>query len=45
MALLWEYLRNQVMDSTGYFAKKLAPLRQNQYGASVGGPLVDSKAV
>ena len=35
----WEYLRNQVMDSTGYFATKLAPLRQNQYGASVGGPL------
>jgi hypothetical protein len=24
---------------TGYFAKTLAPLRQNQYGASVGGPL------
>jgi|CZKL01.1.fsa_nt_gi hypothetical protein len=36
---LWEYLRNQVMDSTGYFATTLAPLRQNQYGASVGGPL------
>jgi hypothetical protein len=36
---LWEYLRNQVMDSTGYFAKTLAPLRQNQYGATVGGPL------
>ena len=36
---LWEYLRNQVMDATGYFAKTLAPLRQNQYGASVGGPL------
>ncbi len=36
---LWEYLRNQVMDATGYFAKTLAPLRQNQYGATVGGPL------
>src|ERR1039458_8730200 len=35
----WEFLRNQVMDSTGYFATTLAPLRQNQYGASVGGPL------
>lgn len=35
----WEFLRNQVMDSTGYFAKALAPLRQNQYGASIGGPL------
>ncbi len=36
---LWEYLRNQVMDSTGYFEKKLAPLRQNQFGLSGGGPL------
>jgi hypothetical protein len=36
---LWEYLRNSAMDSTGYFEKSLAPLRQNQYGASVGGPL------
>ncbi len=36
---LWEYLRNQVMDSTGYFNAKLPPLRQNQFGASVGGPL------
>ncbi len=35
----WEFLRNQVMDATGHFATTLAPLRQNQYGASVGGPL------
>ncbi len=36
---LWEFLRNQVMDATGYFNAKLPPLRQNQYGASLGGPL------
>ena len=36
---LWEFLRNQVMDSTGYFEKTLPPLRQNQFGASIGGPL------
>ena len=36
---LWEFLRNSSMDSTGYFEKNLAPLRQNQFGASVGGPL------
>jgi hypothetical protein len=36
---LWEYLRNSSMDSTGYFEKNLAPLRQNQFGASLGGPL------
>ncbi|MGB6697059.1 MAG: carboxypeptidase-like regulatory domain-containing protein, partial [Terracidiphilus sp.] len=36
---LWEYLRNQVMDSRGYFEEARAPLRQNQFGASAGGPL------
>jgi hypothetical protein len=36
---LWEYLRNEQMDSRGYFENSRAPLRQNQYGASVGGPL------
>ena len=36
---LWEFLRNQVMDATGYFEQTLPPLRQNQYGGSVGGPV------
>jgi hypothetical protein len=36
---LWEFLRNEAMDSRGFFERKLAPLRQNQYGASVGGPV------
>ncbi len=35
----WEFLRNQVMDAKAYFGTSVAPLRQNQYGASVGGPL------
>ncbi len=36
---LWEFLRNEQMDSRGFFESHRAPLRQNQYGASVGGPL------
>jgi hypothetical protein len=36
---LWEFLRNEVMDARGYFEQTRAPLRQNQYGASAGGPL------
>lgn len=36
---VWEFLRNEVMDSRGYFESTRAPLRQNQFGASVGGPL------
>jgi hypothetical protein len=35
----WEFLRNEVMDSRGYFEAERAPLRQNQFGASIGGPL------
>jgi hypothetical protein len=36
---VWEFLRNEVMDSRGYFEQNREPLRQNQYGASAGGPL------
>ena len=36
---LWEFLRNKDMDARGYFESTLPPLRQNQYGASVGGPV------
>jgi hypothetical protein len=36
---LWEFLRNEAMDSKGFFEKELPPLRQNQYGASIGGPV------
>lgn len=42
---LWEYLRNQVFDANYYFNKDQttvqprAPLRQNQFGAGVGGPV------
>jgi len=36
---LWEFLRNEQMDARGYFETKRAPLRQNQFGASIGGPL------
>ena len=36
---LWEFLRNKDMDARGYFESTLPPLKQNQYGASVGGPV------
>jgi hypothetical protein len=36
---LWEFLRNDAMDARGYFESSLPPLRQNQYGASLGGPV------
>ena len=36
---VWEFLRNEQMDTRGYFEKARAPLRQNQFGASGDGPL------
>lgn len=36
---LWEFFRNDVFDATNYFAQDTEPLKQNQFGGSLGGPL------
>jgi len=36
---LWEFLRNDIFDSTGYLASSKEPLKQNQFGGSMGGPI------
>ena len=36
----YEYLRNNAMDARNFFAQTNPPLRQNQYGFSIGGPVV-----
>lgn len=36
---LFEYVRNQVFDAAGYFAKTAPPFHQNQFGGTVGGPI------
>ena len=40
---LWEFLRNDAFDATNHFAKTTEPLKQNQLGASVGGPIRKNK--
>jgi hypothetical protein len=42
---LWEFLRNDVFDATNFFAfdGKVEPLKQNQFGASGGGPIRKDK--
>jgi outer membrane receptor protein involved in Fe transport len=40
---LWEFLRNDVFDATNYFAQTQEPLKQNQFGASVGAPIKKDK--
>ena len=39
----WEFLRNDAMDSSDYFTQSLQPLKQNQFGATFGGPIVKDK--
>lgn len=41
---LWEYLRNDVLDARTYFdSTTKPPLRRNQFGAVVGGPIVKDR--
>lgn len=36
---LWEFLRNDAVDAQNYFATTHPPLKQNQFGGAVGGPI------
>lgn len=36
----WEFLRNSAFDARNYFLPSVNPLRQNQFGATVGGPVI-----
>jgi hypothetical protein len=37
---LWEYWRNDALDAVDYFAKAKPKYRQNQFGGTIGGPIV-----
>src|SRR5271167_37893 len=39
----WEFLRNDWMDASDYFTQSVQPLKQNQFGATFGGPLIKDK--
>lgn len=36
----WEFLRNDKLDARGFFDPTTPPLRQNQFGFTLGGPVV-----
>ncbi len=40
---LWEFLRNDALDANNYFAQTKEPLKQNQFGATTGGPIRKDK--
>jgi len=39
----YEFLRNDVLDSQGWNADVKAPLRRNQFGALIGGPILRNR--
>ena len=40
---LWEYFRNDVLNSKDYFENVVPKYRQNQFGATLGGPILKDK--
>ena len=39
----WEFLRNSALDARNTFLSEKTPFRQNQFGGTVGGPVVIPK--
>jgi len=39
----WEFLRNDWMDASDYFSQSVQPLKQNQFGATFGAPILKNK--
>jgi hypothetical protein len=40
---LWEFFRNDAMDASDFSAHAVQPLKQNQFGGTLGGPIVKDK--
>ena len=40
---LFYYVRNDALDARNFFSATKAPLRQHQFGASIGGPIIKDK--
>ncbi|HYO81854.1 MAG TPA: carboxypeptidase-like regulatory domain-containing protein, partial [Bryobacteraceae bacterium] len=41
---LYEFFRNDKMDARNFFSARVEPLKQNQFGGTVGGPVRKDKA-
>lgn len=37
---LWEFLRNNALDARNPFFSKVTPFKQNQFGGTIGGPVI-----
>jgi hypothetical protein len=41
---MYEFLRNNALDANNYFAPRKEELKQNQFGGTIGGPMVHNHA-
>jgi hypothetical protein len=37
---MWEFFRNDKLDARNFFRRNVTPLRQNQFGGNIGGPVM-----
>jgi outer membrane receptor protein involved in Fe transport len=37
---IWEFLRNDKLDARNFFVQDRTPLKQNQFGGAIGGPVI-----
>ncbi|MCB1018863.1 MAG: TonB-dependent receptor [Acidobacteria bacterium] len=42
--VVYEFLRNDKLDARNFFSTQVEPLKQNQFGATLGGPIRKDKA-
>ncbi len=42
--LVYDYLRNDALNSRNFFNSTITPLKQNQFGGNIGGPILRDKA-
>ena len=40
---LYEFVRNDAFDARNFFSEKVEPLRQNQFGGTIGGPIAQNR--
>jgi hypothetical protein len=40
---LYDFLRNNIFDARNYFAPTVPPLKQNQFGGTLGGPMIKDR--
>jgi len=42
---LYDFLRNDLFDARPFFATRKAPLKRNQFGGAIGGPIIKNKVL